>query len=330
MSNDQPDIYFENGFTIYRASALYSCMRSLVATRMGIEGQGGLYESGHGAKIGQIFNEGHLHEPDILERVSKKYGVTVQSQQEPVEIDLLPNIKVRGHIDARTDGNGDNPGNFSADLIVEPSVIEAKALGSSTYKTWLAQHLDGFPRYKGQLSTYMIATGLHGLMAVKDRNTGQMDTQVYTEPPLSISDLRRRVLLIETAAQEEEFPACDYKQFPCAHAFLHEEEELTETTSADDELITMLADEYDRARMVEERAKKKKSELREKLITTLGENGKWENESLSVRTNKAAKKIMDQTLAKKILSEEGIPADAYMKDSDSQTVTVKRKGSDTL
>lgn len=335
MSN-LPDIYIDpDGTIVYRASALGSCMKSLVATRMGIEGMD-VYSSGAGKKISQIFDEGHLHEPDILTRIAKECQINISeiddvaaaygepAQQYEVSLDLLPNVKVRGHLDGV--GYGEELGRFFTSHPDDTrAVVEAKALGESTYKIWLAQQLNGFYRYRVQLSVYMLATGYPGIFGVKNRNNGQLDIQFYDTPPLSISDLRRRVLLIESAAAQDEFPACDHPSFPCKHHFLHDADETPEVGDADDELLTVLAQDYDRAKLVEEKAKAKKEELRTKLINTLGEKGKWENESYTVRTGKSTRKNLDRDAVKRFIEEHDSSIDNFQKSSEVQTVTVSRK-----
>src|SRR5262245_29947759 len=93
MSDSRPPVYREDGKTVYRASSVGMCIRSLWAYRQGMtpaETPDWLLEK---------YEQGNVAEPQILDWVEKKYAGAVYHRQDNIEIGVGDKIVIRGHPD---------------------------------------------------------------------------------------------------------------------------------------------------------------------------------------------------------------------------------------
>lgn len=202
-NDSRPEVYEEAGRVIIRASAIGGCIRNLVAARMGIRPV-----SFNEASLRRM-GEGVIHEPHIINALTRD-GWAVVDQQPLVELSIADGrIVIRGHCDAFLLGSTE----------VDGYVGEAKAMGRDVYAKWKRHGWAEFRRYAWQLSSYMHATKLPGVFAVKNRDTGEIDVTTWAEPPVSLAEVKLRAIKIAAAS---ELPSCDPVMFPCQRYFLHE------------------------------------------------------------------------------------------------------------
>lgn len=202
-SDDRPEVYEENGVIVIRCSALGGCIRNLVAARMGIRAVP------FNDKALMRMNEGNIHEPHILAHLQSLGWQTITTQDE-LELPIAGGrIIVRGHSDGRVVHENARFGE---------RVAEAKAMGRDVWAKWKKYGWAEFRRYAWQFSTYMHTTGLPGIFAAKNRDTGEIDVTLWDEAPVSLTEIKARALKVAAAV---ELPDCDPVAFPCQRFFIH-------------------------------------------------------------------------------------------------------------
>jgi hypothetical protein len=220
-----------NPVHVYRASAVGSCLRALVAALLG-------YEEQRFAKAEKILmqaaKEGNLHEQSILDELHNQ-GWSIEGSQAPVSMRVIPGVLIRGHVDG-----------FAAHekFSYEQMVVEAKTMSDDRFKTWKESGWQEFRKYAWQISAYMKATGLRGLYAIKNRNSGELITFILDEPPVEWKTIRKHLLRAEHAFLKDELPPCDDdlsagEKFFCPYVHLHDD---ALTSGEDDEDIPLLDD----------------------------------------------------------------------------------------
>lgn len=211
MSDDRPNVYTENGITVYRASALGSCIRSLVLARRGIDPQP------HPDWLLEAFAQGHAHEEEILRRFEVDQDYTLDGAQQEVELRVTPTVIVRGHLDGRTR------------MATGLCVVDAKAVQEVTY-----QKIEkGWPVYDWQTSAYCAAIEADQYClacGIKDPDDGWTLTDVtryvWGKPKYTRRDIVLRVLEIERLAKGDDLPACPVPpDYPCPYYQFHDEAE---------------------------------------------------------------------------------------------------------
>lgn len=187
---------------VIRSSTLGGCIRNLVAARMGIRA----VSFGDDAK--RRMNEGVIHEPHILAHLKEKGWETV-AQQSVLELSIAGGtILIRGHSDAKVANMMDG----------HLRVTEAKTMGKDVYAKWKRAGWEEFRRYAYQFSSYMHTTGLPGLFAVKNRDSGEIDVQLFDEAPIDLATIKVRAMKIRAA---ETLPLCDPVMWGCQRYFIH-------------------------------------------------------------------------------------------------------------
>lgn len=283
--SELPSIYESGDITYYRASSLGRCMRAMVAQRLGFE------PLAYSDKTEGYFAEGHLHEPDIINRLIKLgYQVETSAGQDEVTVMVGPKLGIRGHID----------GICLNDHGERRWVIECKAMGQSMYDKVMRAGVEPFLktdlRYGYQISAYMMATKLQALYAIKNRNTGEMTVEQLVDPPVKPGIVKARVLLAEKLAKQYqetgEFPSCDTNDYPCPFVYLHDEKEEVEGVEPDAE-VEALAEAYARARDRVEEAERVKNDCRARILATLGDRPKVKSAKWSVAKSVAKRKKLD-------------------------------------
>lgn len=202
-ADHRPEVYFEDGVLVIRASAFGSCIRNLVAARMGIQAVP------FNDTALMRMNEGNIHEPHIL-RALEKEGWEFLTTQEELELPVAGGrIIVRGHSDGRA---------RHASARLGERTVEAKAMGHNVWAKWKKYSWAEFRRYAWQVSHYMHTTGLPAVFAAKNRDTGELDITLWDEPPIPLTEFKARALKVAAAV---ELPECDPVTFPCNRFFIH-------------------------------------------------------------------------------------------------------------
>lgn len=257
---------------VYRASAIGSCIRGLVAERLGHQ------PAPTPDKAQAWFDAGHKHEAEILHAATELVGqslgypVTLEHRQREVRIPVDKGIEIVGHVDALAcKGDG---------LIV--AVVDAKCRSAGMIARWEEEcQKPGwgmFGRDAWQQSVYSWAfRGLPVFMVQGERLTDDMgETELgvvtlsrFDTPPYTLDEIFDRVRQIEDAARSEELPGCDKSQYPCAFYYLHPEED---TATSDPELQLMIH-ALDQAYGVKEEAETQYQYLRDRVEAAMRERG---------------------------------------------------------
>lgn len=221
---------FDDGRVEYRASALGGCDMALLAARLGYDA----VPLNPNAKIMETFAAGHRIEEEVLATMP-----WVTYRQQEIYLDVTEKIKVVGHVDGLEFGS-------------DTHLIEIKSQNLEEWERFRKERWHGgfFPKYKWQVSAYMIAfeEPLKLIRALRDKDgswTGTTDVSYVDEPFYSMADIRARVLRVEAAARTGVLNAECTKSFPCPYFYLHDE---IDRELIDDDTVDALAHEYEDAR----------------------------------------------------------------------------------
>lgn len=265
MSDDRANVYVEGDRVVYRASAVGGCVRALTAARLGYD------PLPFDDAAEQRMAEGVLHEPAVVSWL-EEHGWTVTDEQREVEVSVGDRLVIRGHID----GIGHRSSK-------ERRVVEIKAMGDDVFKEWVGRGFEANQRYAHQLSVYMAGLGMPGLMAVKNRNTGEVHLTEVDDAPVAVAVLKTRVARVEAIARSGEFPDCDSVQkWGCPYRYLHDAPMLPGVVPVDDAEVDALAAAYDRARASMQQAETMKRLARDRLADAVRERGKVRTGNWSV------------------------------------------------
>ncbi len=268
MGDDRPNVYEEEGVWVYRASAAGRCERELWAYRTGMT------PTAHPDWLLKAFQEGHDNEDAILKVVG---GVTMA--QRVIEIPVGKGVMFRGAIDGYQESS--------------KKLVDAKAFAESTYYTkWLKTGIRGFPGYTAQMRLYGAGLELQGLelngliMAIGIKDDDGVVQKVkqfqysFDDLPVTLRDLKRKVMRIEAAAVSGEMPPCvEPLQYPCSFFFIHDEKEIM---VSDNEFLELMANKWRAAKVREDAAKKDRDEAGAMILSTLDEMEREKGEAVQV------------------------------------------------
>ena len=256
---------------VYRASALGGCMKAQVAEQLG------MVALSTEKQMEDLGREGQLHEMEVIDRLRKSGAIVVDEQKE-VDLEILPEVIVRGHIDAK-----------SLKLEKFWRVLEVKSMGAAPYKAWMKTRWDTpglVQKYKWQVSVYMLATTYPLLFAVKNRNTGKLDLSTVEEPFYTREQILARVLEMERYVRMGELPdTCDL-MFPCPYYYLHDQTSMEVT---EDDAIEKLAIAYDEARSQNKLAENRRDEVRKALDIGLAGRDRVDTATVTVAYNSTSR-----------------------------------------
>lgn len=201
-----------NGHHIYRASSLGGCSKAIIAARLDYD------PMDPPESMGQVFAEGNLHETAVIDWL-KGRAFRVQDVQLETVIHCPLNCLIIGHIDGVVEWSVRSGATCRA-------VLEVKSMSDAAFKEfstkrWATSGL--IQKYKWQLSAYMVALGLPGMVVVKNRNNGQHLIVEVPEPFYDSSQLVARVVSLEIQARKGLPESCDNPSYPCPFYYLHEE-----------------------------------------------------------------------------------------------------------
>jgi hypothetical protein len=225
MADNRGIAYIENGIHVYRASAIGMCVRALAASLLG-------YDEGRYERTQTIMenaaSQGDLLEGHVLERLGEQ-GFVISQRQLMTETRVIPGAVVRGHVDGlATSGPG----------VVVNAGVEVKTMSKDRYAKWKSSDgdlLGEFRSYGWQVSAYwegmerLLNTAIGSYVyAVIDRNSGELDVRVLTEPPVSWRDIKRKIIKVEGFVITDDLPDCNVtdggERYFCPFVFLHDED----------------------------------------------------------------------------------------------------------
>lgn len=227
MGDNRPSVYFDPDVDlwIYRASALGSCERELVAHRRGMSG------SPTPDWLQVRFDEGHDWEDRILARTEDDTGQKVTDRQRQLLLPVGKHAAVRGSIDG----------------YIDRCIVDAKFLGPDLYAKLKAKGIAGMEQYAWQQAAYahawnlfveggplkadriMLAMGLKDIEGEgEERRIVGIKEMHYLYVPLkelpTAAKIKARVMRLEKMAQGDDWPACPQPfQYPCPFDHLHDE-----------------------------------------------------------------------------------------------------------
>ncbi len=279
MGDDRPSVYFDPDIErwVYRASALGSCDRELVAHRRGMVG------SPTPDWLQVRFDEGHDWEAKILTRFSEDTGLALRGYQAQGALLVGKNVAVRGSIDAETDD----------------AVVDAKFLGPDLYRKLIKDGIKAFPHYEWQQAVYAHAMEKSRIclaMGLKEIEGEGDDRQVVGIAEMhylwvdvadlpTVGQIKARVMKLEKLAAGDEWPVCPVPfQYPCAFDYLHDEVDNTvEMEGEGAQMLTDAADKDRAIRLLEAEAKKLKAERNREVEIALELAGLAQTEGHKLR-----------------------------------------------
>lgn len=193
--------YLDGDVVVYRAYSFGSCIRSLVASRLGETA------TPPGATLRAALDRSSSLEDEAIRRYEQVTGHEVIWQQKTVELDVDDKLIVRGHVDG-LDRQDDG-------------IIEVKCLGQGYFDKWNAGGWEGLGslglKYLWQAALYGHATDRKVRFVIfnKDAEVTDGDDDIIIEPwcfpgeLVDIKDIVERVAMIEDFVDRDEYPECD-------------------------------------------------------------------------------------------------------------------------
>jgi len=261
--DNRPSVYHDPDIDrwVYRASALGSCDRQLVALRRGME------PAPTPDWLQVRFDEGHDWEARILDRFTDDTGIKLTLQQSVCELNVGKGAVVRG----ATDGLGfDDQGNHV--------VVDAKFCGEDLYRKLISKGIYGFDHYLWQQSAYAhandadricLALGLKDIVGEgDDRKVVGIKEMHYlwvnVADLMTAGQIKARVLRIENLSKGDGWPDCPTPhQYPCPFDWLHDEQDVAVEVEGELALKLAAAEKYNAdAKVHESQAKELKAKAK--------------------------------------------------------------------
>ena len=220
MADNRPIAYVEDGVSYYRASGTGGCLLAVVAAKNG-------YEAKRNQKTQDILmsaaKEGNLHEGAIVEELKDTYRWRVWGGQELVELQILPKVIIRGHID----------GFCKPPRIRKTRLVEIKTMSKDRFKKWMASGdtarerllTEDFKKYGWQISQYMHAYNMTAMYVVKNRDSGVLDIEWIELPLVDLKTIRAKIIAVEMWSKKGEMPECEGasgERWFCEYPYLHD------------------------------------------------------------------------------------------------------------
>lgn len=206
----------------FHASSLGRCERETVGELLGEK----LYP--HDAKTELRFAEGRLHERDVIEDRLPADGYVITNRQTE-KVLILAGVPVMTRVDGTVFQD-----NMPLGVLNPLRVLEVKAPSKAEYTRWMTTRWDTpglWQNYKWATSCYMHAWGGNELMfAVKNRDTGEMDTSVLEVPFYTMYELAERVAYLDDHYQRSQIPDTCPRDFFCRVKWMCTREEVSAET----------------------------------------------------------------------------------------------------
>lgn len=278
--NNKPMVHFEDGVWWYRASALGQCTTAMIAVRSGFAAMA------PPKKMQDRFNEGHLHEPDIVRRANTEFGLEIFDRQKTVEVMVTDTVGIRGHIDGTALGwleGEQHPDDYGL-VPTERRTFEAKTMSGPAFKRWRDMEWDerwrAYPGYAKQLTVYCAALGLtDSIYAVKDKESGEMLVEPVYGLPWGMTAIKTQILAIEAHVRRgDPIPdSCTVKSWPCPVYYIGPcgEDQRESLGDREKEIVTALGQTLKRASGDKAAAEKVYVDARDAIKKHLPDGGKF-------------------------------------------------------
>jgi hypothetical protein len=319
--NDKPLVWTDGqGVTHYRASALGGCTTAAIIVRSGFT------PMAPPKSMQDRFNEGHLHEPDIVRRANTEFGLEVfakdpaTNRQYEVQVPVTTTVVIDGHTDGKCLGMvTDEPDYWNtgrgtefedSDLMTlapgEFRVFEAKTMSHAAFTRWVkmswAERWAAYPGYAKQMTVYLAGMSLldgvdyeKWVYAVKNKESGQVIVEPGIGYPYSLPAIKAQVLGIEAHVRQGlPIPeACHPgSQWPCPVYYIGPcgDDNRTTLDERQAEVVVALGVTYQEAKEREAEAKRAKEIARDEIKKHLPDGGKFDADGWKVAFSKRRSK----------------------------------------
>lgn len=260
MSDNRAIVYEENDKVIYRASAVGLPLRCLTAARSAYDA---LPPPDYLVAAAEAGNRSEV----IVKASLRVQGYKISGEQGEIEMEVLPGIVIRGHMDAQ---------HCVVPNTTEDRILEVKSMSSRVYSEWLAYGFTRFPTYASQISVYMAARQAQAVYAVVNRDTYsdpqvQMDVRILDDYPVPMSDIIHHIAQVEENAKNNILPKCTGAKYSCAYAYMCDRDDLhfEEVEDGTEAMLIELGEQYAHLLDLEAEVKSQKDALRDEIRVAL-------------------------------------------------------------
>lgn len=245
-----PVVVGDDGSIVYRASSIGACLTSLVAGRLGYTA------TRPHEKTQKAYDRGHNAE-DVVKGRMREEGWVIWDEQQEVRVQITGKISVVGHIDGkmgqRVTVNHDE-GSIST---IQQFLGEVKSQADREWSLFEQYGWESsfFPKYRWQVSSYMIATGLPlAMIRAHVNKLGEIvgiEVEYVEQPFYSVEQIRLRLLTVEMMAARMDIPECEKPIFGCPYWYLpeHNADADKDRIVLDDDEFEKLCIEFEQARL---------------------------------------------------------------------------------
>lgn len=257
---------WSGGKPVYRASMAGRCIKELFLWRIGMgkqlpprpdEKEVDAADLDAGQKAAK---EGTRHEQWIIEDLAAQGYELAWTGEDQRELERkYKRFIVRSHPDGMIRGK---------ELGEDWHVLECKALKEDNFKLWKEKGFESFQNYAHQVSIEMDLSQCPAFFIVKNRNTGDFEKFIFTEPPIDPKSIYRKYTTIENIIEATEegiepaAPDCPeqaewyfcpfFNLGACSILASHDAEEIDEL---EDPAFEEILREYKTAKKIEKQAK---------------------------------------------------------------------------
>jgi hypothetical protein len=289
MGDNSPIAYERSdGVIVIRASAMGKCVRALWAVLNGVE------PAGAPEYLSRAAAEGNLHEGPIRDKLALEYERDIYGDQDLLELWIIPGrLVIVGHPDGFMEA--EDKGGL-------PDLVEIKTMSRAVFEKWMDQGFDSNPGYAWQISVYMLAAGwpekIEGTVyAAKRRDDGLMDEGYFTEPPISLRQIRQKAVALYKAHYQGEMPECDIpegKRWGCPVYFLHDEDEVPKETEQEAPDLDTLAAEYLELSKTSNYARTRQKEIKAEMEEFRDGRDAWSTENFIFKIARVKRRTLDK------------------------------------
>ncbi len=310
MSDNRPIVYFDPSVEawVYRASSAGASSRTLAAARQGMTPLAPPDYLMKAAEAGNRFEK-------IVKTQMRIEGYKISGEQGSTDVEVVPGILVRGHLDAR---------HCIPPKGGEDRMLEVKSMSQAVFNEWTKWGFERFYSYAAQLSVYMhgeeIRRGhpVETTYAVVNRDyegdTPEIEYRTFKEPPVPWQEIANKIQIADWFGERGELPVCDSKsRYQCPYSYICDKDEILfeEVEDGSDEMLRQLAEQYDIVRKLEGELKNRKSDIRSEIVVALRSKEKVRTADCPFSFKASTSENLDTTLLRKVLTENDIELDDF-------------------
>lgn len=310
MSDNRSIIYAEGERIIYRASAIGLPVRCLSAARQSYDALPPPDYLVEAAEAGNRFET-------IAKAQLRIQGYKVSGEQGEIELEILPNIILRGHLDAF---------HCIAPESSADTILEVKSMSPRVFDEWLDYGFEHFPTYAAQVSVYMASRQAQATYACINRETFDMDIRILDDYPVPLTQLIDKVSLIEEYANKGILPECTGYKYRCAYDYMCDFGglRLEEVEFGTEEMLVDLGRRYAQVLDLEEDLKTRKASLRDEVRVALGGREKVHVPGFGFTQVSKTKRTLNKARLRERLGVESLD-EFYDEETTDPVLTIRRR-----